>query len=364
MTSLPTATFDDEAAAAAAYQASEWTDGLPVALPTAERVQALLDYVGRDPAEVLLVVPETKREVNVGLAAVNAVMAGCRPEYFPVVLAAIEGWADDRWGFGDRNFFYMSNSSTGGGAQLVLVNGPIRHEIGLNSGANVYSGASPANLTIGRALRLIVRNVIGMRPGVLDHASQGHPGKLSYTIAENEEESPWAPLHVERGFSADQSTAMVFCGRAPEPVENRVAGSAEAILFTIADTMSRLGAMLGFRNSTMVVMGPEHAGIIGGKHGWSKADVKQYLFENFRRTVADMARAGMDPATLRGSPAVVTEGGVEWVRGCRGPGDVILVVAGGNNAGVSSVVTNWAFPIPLGDYIIKPIAGPAGKAKS
>jgi hypothetical protein len=349
-------TSEDEVDAHATYDAREWTDGLPIVLPTEDRVHAFLDHIGRDPDEVLLHVEENKRDVTVALAAVNAVMAGCRPEFFPVVVAAVEGWADERWGDGDRTFFYMSNGSTGGAGQLVLVNGPIRQQIGMNSGANVYGPASTANVTIGRALRLIVRNVIGMRPGVLDHASQGHPGKLSYCIAENEEESPWAPLHVECGFAAEQSTAMVFSGRAPEPVENRVAGSAEGILHTVADTMSRLGSLLGFRDTVMVVMGPEHAGIIGGKHGWTKVAVKQFLFDNFRRPLADLERVGVDIAKLRKLPAVFTENGVDYLRGCRGPEDIILVVAGGNNAGVSSVITNWAFPIPLGQYIVKPIA--------
>jgi hypothetical protein len=354
----------DEVEAAETYAEREWTDGLPIVLPTEERVRAFLDRVDRDPDEVLLAVSENKRDVSVRLAAVNSVMAGCRPEFFPVVVAAIEGWADERWGQGDRTYFYMSNGSTGGAAQLELVNGPIRHEIGMNAGANVYGPSSVANVTIGRALRLIVRNVIGMRPGVLDHASQGHPGKLSYCFAENEEESPWTPLHVERGFAADQSTVMVFSGRAPEPVENRVAGAPEAILLTIADTMSRLGAMLGFRGAVMVVMGPEHAGIIGAKHRWSKADVKQFLFDNFRRSFADLERVGVNVSKLRGSPGAFVEGGVDYLRGCRGPEDIILVVAGGNNAGVSSVITNWAFQIPLGDYIVKPIAEPTTRSAS
>jgi hypothetical protein len=359
MKSLLALTYPDEMEAAAAYSEQEWTDGLPIVMPTPERVQAFIDVVDRAPDEVLLTVPENKRDVTVGLAAINAVMAGCRAEFFPVIVAAVEGWADPRWGLGDRTFFYMSNGSTGGAAQLVLVNGPIRHQIGMESGANVFSGVSLANLTIGRALRLIVRNVLGMRPGVLDHASQGHPGKFSFCIAENEEDSPWAPLHVERGFARDESTALVFAGRSPEPVENRVSGSAEGVLLTIADTMSRLGAIMGSQNSIMVVMGPEHASIIGQKHGWSKADVKQFLFENFRRTAADLVRVGMDSNQLRNSPTAFVEGGVEWIRGCRGPEDIILVVAGGNNAGVSSVITSWVFPTPVGDYIIKPIARPA-----
>lgn len=157
---------------------------------------------------------------------------------------------------------------------------------------------------------------------------------------------------------------MVFSGRGPEPVENRIAGTPEAILLTIADTMSRLGAMLGFRDAVMVVMGPEHAGIIGGKHGWSKADVKQFLFDNFRRSFADLERVGVDVSKLHKSPAAFVDGGVDYLRGCRGPEDIILVVAGGNNAGVSSVITNWAFPIPLGDYIIKPIGAPKRRSMS
>lgn len=364
LTSSPILTHVNEQEAAAMYAARAWTDGLPIVLPTRERVQEFIDGVARDPAEVLLSIPENRRDVTVGLAAVNAVMAGCRPEFFPVVVAAIEGWADRRWGRGDRTYFYISNGSTGGGAQLVLVNGPIRREIGMNAVANAYAPASIANLTIGRALNLVVRNAIGMRPGVLDHACQGHPGKFSYCIAENEEESPWAPLHVERGFSADESSVMVFSGRAPEPIENRVSGSPEGILLTIADTMSRLGGnvMLDCREALMVVMGPEHAGVIGGKHGWSKSDVKQFLFDNFRRRLGDLERVGLNAEELRKSPDCFVEGGVEWLRGCRGPDDIILVVAGGNNAGISSVITGWSFPIPLGDYIIKPISKSAHRS--
>ena len=149
-------------------------------------------------------------------------------------------------------------------------------------------------------------------PGVLDHASQGHPGKYSFCIAENEEESPWEPLHVERGFPADTSTVTTFSARGPEPVENRVSGKPEGILYSIADTMSRVGAMMGMSGTTTVVMGPEHAGIIG-RHGWSKQDVKLFLYENFKRPLADFA-------------------------------------------GVSSVITQWSHHIPLGDYIVTPIA--------
>jgi hypothetical protein len=358
MRNQPVVTTADETEAMELFMEKRWTDGLPIIPPTEERVRAFLDVAGRDPDEVILRVPENRREVTVALAAINAVMAGCLPAYFPVVLAAVEGWADERWGDGDRTYFYISNASTGGGGQLLIVNGPIRQELGINAGVNLYGPGNRANATIGRAMRLIIINAMGIAPGVLDHASQGHPGKYSFCIAENEEESPWEPLHVERGFPADTSTVTTFSARGPEPVENRWSGKPEEILRTIADTMSRLGAMMGMSGTTAVVMGPEHAGIIA-RHGWSKEDVKIFLYENFKRPLAELAQVGW--VIPSGSPRTATIGGVEYLRGCRGPEDVLLVVAGGNNAGVSSVITQWSHHIPLGEYITTPIA-PAATA--
>jgi hypothetical protein len=356
---VETVTSSDAEAAAALYLDRGWTDGLPIVLPTPERVDAFLAAAGRSPDEVLLRVPENARDVTVRLAAVNAVLAGCLPEYFPVVVAAVEGWADERWGAGDRTYFYISNASTGGGGQLAVVNGPIRHELGMNCGVNLYGSGNRANATIGRALRLIIRNALGMVPGVLDHACQGHPGKYGFCIAENEEDSPWEPLHVEHGFAAGTSTVMVYSGRGPEPVENRMSGDPEGILFSIADTMSRVGAMVSRGEAVLVVMGPEHAGIVGRKYGWSKQDVRQFLYDNFRRSFADLRRAGMK--LTPGAPRTATVDGVDYYYGCRGPADIHVIVAGGNNAGVSSVITNWGYHVPAGELILKPVAAaPAG----
>jgi hypothetical protein len=356
--SWPSVETTDALEAMELFAENGWTDGLPIVPPTPERVGDFLDVAGRDPDEVILEIPENRRRATVGLAAVNAVMAGCLPSFFPVVLAALEGWADERWGMGDRTYFYMSLASTGGGAQMVIANGPVRHELGLKCGVNVYGPGDRANATIGRALRLIIVNVLGITPGVVDNATQGHPGKYTYCIGENEEESPWEPLHVERGFAADDSTVTVFSGRGPEPVDNRVSNSPEGILYSIADTMSRLGALLSFGDVKVVAMGPEHAQIIA-RHGWSKRDVKAFLHEHCRRSVADLRRAGLSDLPP-GRPTTID--GEEHVFGCRGPEDIILVVAGGNNAGISSVITNWCFRIPLGDYIVKPIAAGQGAA--
>jgi hypothetical protein len=239
---------------------------------------------------------------------------------------------------------------------LTVVNGPVRGELGMNCGTNVYAPVAHANVAIGRALRLIIRNVLGFLPSTLDQATQGHPGKAGFCIAENEEQSPWEPLHVEHGFAPDASTVMVMSARGPEPVENRMSGSAEGVLFTIADTMSRLGAMVP-GGQVAVVMGPEHADLIGSKHGWSKQEVKQYLYENFRRPVADFERAGL---TVRPDPMRDrTEGGTTYRYGARCPGDIALIVAGGRNAGISSVITSWLYSTPPGEFILAPVRGPA-----
>jgi hypothetical protein len=350
-----TITAESESAVGELFAARGWTDGLPVAVPTAERVDACIAAAGREPDEVLLSVEENRRDVTVRLAAINAVLAGCAPEHFPVVVAAIEGWADARWGSGDRTFFYMSNASTGGSAQLTIVNGPVRQSLGMNSGTNLYAPASHANVAIGRALRLVLRNVLGFLPSTLDQATQGHPGKLGFCIAENEEQSPWEPLHVEHGFAADASTVMVMSGRSPEPIENRTSSSAEGILHTIADTMSRLGGMWP-GGPLVVVMGPEHADIVGSKHGWSKQEAKQFLYENFRRPVADFARAEIPfrPDPLRDR----TEGGVAYRYGARDVSDIALIVAGGRNAGISSVITSWCYNTRPGDFILSPVTVP------
>jgi len=348
----------DAFAAIELFQERGWTDGLPIVPPTEERVEEFLAVAGLDPEEVLLELAMTHRRVTVRLAAVNAVMAGCLPEYFPVIIAAVKGWSDPRWGSGDDEFFYISGNSTGGGGQLLIINGPIRERLGINSGVNLYGPGQRANSAIGRAIRLILINACGFIPGVVDNATQGHPGKFSFCIAENEAESPWEPLHVERGFAADVSTVTTVGARGPEPVENRLSETPEGILLTIADTMSRLGAMVNtdIAPTKVVVMGPEHAHKVAAA-GWSKQDVKQFLYEHTRRSVADLARIGMTEVI---EDRIVTVDGVDHMRACTGPEDFLLIVAGANNAGISSVITNWGYGIPYGDYITNPIDSDGG----
>jgi hypothetical protein len=336
-----------------------WTDGLPIVPPTEEVVERFVAAGGRPPDEVVLRVPETGRAITVQLAAVNAVMAGCFPECFPVVLATLDGWADPRVGLGVRNMFYISLASTGGSGQIQVVNGPIRLELGMNCGVNIYGPGNRANATIGRAMRLIIINGLGLRAGQLDMGSQGHPGKYTFCFGENEEQSPWEPLHVEHGFEPSTSTVFTMSARGPEPVENRVSHAPEEVLLTIADTMSRLGGKLTqlrpAGSPIVVVMGPEHAHKVAAQ-GWSKQDAKQFLAQHSRRPAADLRRLGLPVPQDR----TFSDGGVDYVPCVAGGAqDIELIVAGGFNAGVSSVITNWMHQVPPGNPVITPIRAPA-----
>jgi len=311
-----------------------WTDGLPVVPVTEEMVQEFLDVAGRDPAEKVAVVEHLGRACTVELAAIAAAMAGCRKEYFPVLLAAIEALRP--------NIATGLLQSTTGQSQLIIVNGPIRNRLGFNAAGNVFGPGFRANATVGRAFRLIVMNVFGIRPRELDQATQGTPAKYSFCIAENEEESPWEPLHVERGFPPEADVVTAHFARSTLHVENRISNRPEEILLTIADSMSYGGSWQAGRGYT-VVMGPEHAQLIA-RHGWSKQDVKQFLWEHWGRRKSDLRRLGLyredvvrnDP--LSGSASPSSSNADEFIRFGASPDSILLVVAGANNAGVSTVV--------------------------
>jgi hypothetical protein len=208
----------DAFAAIEEYFERGWTDGLPIVPPRPEMVKRFIETVNRDPDEVLIAIDETNMQCTVENAATNAVMAGCKPEYFPIVVAAIEGWADPRWG---STAFYVGNASTGGAGQMAIVNGPVRRQLGFNCGVNLFGPGYRPNATIGRTLRLVLMNALGMQPGIFDMAIQGHPGKYSYCIAEDEEASPWEPLSVEKGFVPGTNTVTVVGARGPIPVDER-----------------------------------------------------------------------------------------------------------------------------------------------
>src|SRR5262249_34416587 len=258
------------------------TDGLPVVPPTAGRGEAMPAAGGRDPRGQSAYVADRAVSITAEKVAVNAVLAGCRPEYMPVVLAAVEGIADPSWSY------HGPGTSTAGAAVLMVVNGPIARELDINAGDNLFGPGWRANLTIGRAVRLVMRNVCGSRPGGRARGTRGHPGKLSYGTAENELESPWAPLHVERGFRPDQSAETVMAAEAPHQFYNQLSSTAEGVLVTLCDDMRISGNVMGQPQYAVVLAG-EHMRTIAND-GWSKADIRRFVYEHTQNSHAHLKR--------------------------------------------------------------------------
>jgi hypothetical protein len=306
-----------------------WTDGLPVVPPIQEFVDEFLAQTDRDPEEILIVQEHLNRSCNVRQAAINAVMAGCKPEYFPVVLAVI----DSIHASGIARSGLLQ--STTGQAEIIIVNGPLRQALGFNSTNNIFGPGDRANATVGRALRLIVMNVLGIRPHEFDQSTQGTSAKYVCCIAENEEESPWEPLHVERGFAPSDSTVTVQMIRSDVSIEHRSTQVPEEILMTIADSMSYGGAITQVtevRNDlgAVVVMGPEHAQLIAAR-GWSKEQCKEFLFEHFGKTKAELRKMGKLHPSFEDQPedAFIPHGS--------SVNNILVVVSGAANAGVSTI---------------------------
>src|SRR5688500_9390524 len=196
--------MSDPAALIEAYYERGWTDGLPVVPPSKSSIEAALAAAGLNGDEVLGEIAGRNTVVTADKVAVNAVLAGCRPEYVPVVAAAVRGLCHPDFAY------HGPASSTGGSAMVLIVNGPIARRIGVNSGTNAFGQGTRANATIGRAVRLIMMNVMNTRPGLLDRATLGNPGKYSFCFAEHEDDHPWEPLHVSRGFATHQSTVTLY----------------------------------------------------------------------------------------------------------------------------------------------------------
>ena len=255
-----------------------WTDGLPIVPPTPERVDGLLAGMAwRDPEALIAVIPPSMGEATLRKIAVNAVMAGCRPEYLPVLVAAIEAVTEPAYGLAHRQ------TTTHAGAPLIIVNGPIVKRLGINYGNGVFGPGWRPNATIGRAMRLILINLGGAVPAEVDFCQHGHPGKYTFCVAEHEDANPWEPLHVERGFAAEESVVTVVNTEAPHSMTENVRTHPIEIIETFAPTMATLGGNnLYSQGHPVLMLGPEHVGHIAAA-GWTKADVKMALFERARQ---------------------------------------------------------------------------------
>jgi hypothetical protein len=357
MTTLSSAyhEVEDDAEALELFFRNGWTDGLPIVPPTEERVRHMLAAVPREPDESLGFYRERGRRITVEKVAVNAVMAGCLPEYFPVVLAIAEVMLDP------EHDFHAANASTGSPAMGFIVNGPIRNAIGMNYRGNVMGPGNRANATIGRAVRLLQINAMGSTPGagndedspvpILDRATLGQPGKYAgFHIPEYEEAFPeWQPLHVERGFAPEQNVVSVFATGGGMQISLHVEQRADQIAETIAHQLAHIGRNAG-QGWLVLVLTPEAARIVV-RDGWSKAQLREAIYAGATRSVAWMkennwSTSGFLNGALSNPP--LQPGDETRLRSVvRSPDDIYLTVAGGP-AGA------WAyFLVPYGPIVTR-----------
>ncbi|MGH1489777.1 MAG: hypothetical protein ACRBK7_10335 [Acidimicrobiales bacterium] len=294
-----------------------WSDGLPVVAPTPARVAAMIAGADRQGDHELGVMPPRQGIVAVETLAINAVMAGCRPEHFPVVLTAAEAMLEPAF-----NLFAVQ-ATTHPCSPLILINGPVAAELGVNARYGAFGPGVRANATIGRAVRLALLNIGGASPGVLDRSTQGQPSKYSFCVAENEAESPWEPLHVERGFAPGNSTVTVVGCENPHNINDHVSLDAEGVLTTVAGSLANMGSNNAYlHGGPVLALGPEHAAIIAAE-GLTKNDVRQYVFDKARvpRTIWErggMAKMVDDPFAEDDHVPIIAR-----------PEDLIIVVIGG-----------------------------------
>ena len=317
-----------------------WSDGLPVVPPTEIRVVRMLAGTQRDPSEVLGDVPPDLQPCTIEKVAVNAVMAGCKPEYFPVVIAAVEAALMDA--------FCMHGllATTWFSGPMVIVNGPIARSIGMNSGGNALGQGNRANATIGRALQLVIRNIGGGRPGGVDRSTLGNPGKYTFCFAEDEENSCWESLAVQRGFDADASTVTLFAADGVQGLADQKSREPHSLCRSLAAGLLSVGhrkfAMLG---DAFIVISPEHQRVFE-RAGWSKQQVLDELMTLTTRSGSELVD-GADG---------IQEGMPEFVRDMElpkfKPGGLNIVRAGGEAGLFSAVIGGW---LASGDYGSSPV---------
>ena len=322
------------------------TDGLPVVPPTEARVARMLQGTSRAPGDVVAAVPPNLAPATVEKIAINAVMAGCRPGYLPVVIAAVEAACDHAFNL------HGVLATTYFVGPLIIVNGPIRQRIGLNCGRNAFGQGSRANATIGRALQLVVRNVGGGRPGEVDMATLGQPGKYTACIGENEELSCWEPLHVERGFDRDQSTVTLFAAEAPRAIRDQLSRSARSLATSMAMSMESIAHVRLHRmDEALLVVSPEHARTFE-RDGYTRQQLRMRIQEVTSRPLRELlpnedCEKGMIPRNIprewlddsgRPLPDALDNPLPKFLS----PDHILIVVAGGTAGKFSAAVGGWA----------------------
>lgn len=318
------------------YCIETFGDPLPVVPPTVERVERMLLATPLFAQEIVARIPPNYGIASVEKIAANAVMAGCRPEMMRILLPLVRASCDERFNL------HGIQATTHSAAPLVIVNGPIRKELGFACGSNVFSNVSRANSTLGRALQLILVNLGGARPGEIDMSALGNPGKFSYCIAENEEESPWEPLHVELGFKPTDSTITMFAAEAPHGVSEHNAREGRQILKAVCRALATVWTYrLCSTHEAIVVLCPEHGKTLR-RDGLSKQDVRMFLYENTGIPVRAYSEGDGEGTQYASSYTETSIEGERCFRKFREPNAIKIIVAGGTAGKFSAVIGSWA----------------------
>jgi hypothetical protein len=313
---------DDPEAIFERFTGEGWTDGLPIVPPTAARIGEMLAYTDLAPGASLGAMAPRWGEATITKIAVNAVMAGCKPEYFPVVVTAVKAILA-------RPFnLYGVQGTTNPASPVLIVNGPLARELDINARGNLFGPGFRANATIGRAIRLVMITIGGGVPQQADKSTLGNPAKYTCCFAEHEAGSPWAPLHVERGFDAATSTVTAFGGAAPANIIEKSKTAVE-MLETIARAMAVSGSNNMFMShEALLVLGPEHAAI-AARQGFDKARVRRTLFEQARIPFEHIGGSNADVLRVWRGPCIDEADGRRTLRIVEKPEDILIVVAGG-----------------------------------
>ena len=311
------------------YQDKGWTDGLPILPPTEERVAACLEAAGLAPGDIIGVEWVRQRPMTAEKVAINAVMAGCKPAYMPVVVAVLRAMCQEQFNL------HGSTASTGGSAPVIVVNGPIRTALGMNATHNVLANGNRANATIGRAIRLVLINVLGVVPGQLDRSTLGHAGKFTCCIAEDEEDSTWTPLAQERGIPAGTSAVTVMAGEAPRQVMNEWTHDPEEIMATFAAEMRHNMLTYSVWSGNYVVIIPKQLRELLIAAGWHKQDIREYIYRAARVLRREWATVGKANIVNRSG------GPHQEFTALKAADDLLVVAAGGPAGGFGAVIPPW-----------------------
>jgi hypothetical protein len=310
------------------FQRNGWTDGLPIVAPTAERVAEFLGAAGLAADDVIGMEAVRQRRISADKVAINAVMAGCLPSYMPVLVAIVQALCEPEYSL------HGASSSTGGSAPFIIANGPIRTQLGMEALHSVFASANRANASIGRAIRLILMNVLGTIPGQMDRSTLGHPGKVTFCVAEDEEDSPWVPLAQERGLPAGTSAVTVMAAESPHQILNEWTQDPRELLDTLAAAIraNMLTYSIWAGNYALII--PRQPRDVLTSAGWRKQDVREYIFESARVARRQWREVGKGAIAARGDEDRI-------YTALRSPDDLLVVGAGGPAGGFAAIVPPW-----------------------